>query len=72
MTRVRGALTVDEGDASALQSALSPDDTGHIETRVEGNLLVIEFDYDAIPTALTSLDDVLSCLGAAMEVDEWI
>lgn len=56
------------GDAEVYAAALSPDDSRGIETSVEDGELVVRFSYDGLGTALSSLDDALSCLGVAEEV----
>lgn len=72
MSEVRGELVLRDPDADALADALSPDDTDGIETRSDGDRLVISFRYDDVPRAINALDDALSCLGTAREVTECI
>ncbi len=52
-------------EARTLQAALAPDDPGHVRSRMEGAILVLEADADSMMGLLRSLDDALGCLRAA-------
>lgn len=72
MTKVSGRISVSDGDARTLARAIGPDDTESMATRVEDGVLRVEFEYDDIARAINSLDDILSCLGTAKEVEECV
>jgi len=72
MPEVEGYVSMRDDEADALADALSPDDTENIHTEAKGDELKIEFEYDDVSTAINSLDDALSCLGTAKEVQECI
>lgn len=52
-------------EAKVLWDAVSTDDPGSVDGRVEGDLLVITAGPDPMPSLRATLDDVLACLQAA-------
>ena len=51
-------------EARTSQAALEPDNAGHLRSRVEGAVLVLEAEADSMMGLLRTLDDALGCLRA--------
>ncbi|HLF16952.1 MAG TPA: KEOPS complex subunit Pcc1 [Candidatus Thermoplasmatota archaeon] len=66
----RATLRLEFGSAAEARNvalALEPDHEGHLRSRLEGPLLVLEAESDSMMGILRSLDDALGCVRAAGE-----
>ncbi len=57
----------DERTARAVLSAVSPENGGYVEARLEGNTIFYRMQADNAGTLRNTADDLLACIKAAEE-----
>ncbi len=57
----------DERTAKAVLSAVSPENGGYVEARLEGNTIFYRMQADNAGTLRNTADDLLACIKAAEE-----